>query len=90
MRPFWIASASSKYRTVCGTEEATSTRSLLRESTLLKAPCAPGTLPHAGALHVLSRLKSTRELSIYSKLRVYDGENCANRTQAKSVASTAR
>jgi serine protein kinase len=42
---------------------------------LEKAPCAPGTLPMLARYMVLSRLKAPANSSIYSKLRVYDGEN---------------
>jgi serine protein kinase len=69
------------------TEEAAIYQKLLRESTLLKAPCAPGTLPMLARYMVLSRLKAPANSSIYSKLRVYDGENLRESDpQAKSVA----
>jgi serine protein kinase len=69
------------------TEEAAIYQKLLRESTLEKAPCAPGTLAMLARYMVLSRLKAPANSSIYSKLRVYDGENLRESDpQAKSVA----
>ncbi|MEO8134138.1 MAG: PrkA family serine protein kinase, partial [Betaproteobacteria bacterium] len=47
---------------------------LLASSSLSKAPCAPGTLDMMAQFSVLSRLKEPENSSIYSKLRVYDGE----------------
>lgn len=48
---------------------------LLRNSSLNKAPCAPDTLRMMAQFAVLSRLKEPENSSIYSKMRVYDGEN---------------
>jgi serine protein kinase len=47
---------------------------LLANSSLAKAPCAPGTLDMMAQFSVLSRLKEPENSSIYSKMRVYDGE----------------
>jgi serine protein kinase len=47
---------------------------LLAGSSLSKAPCAPGTLDKMAQFSVLSRLKEPENSSIYSKMRVYDGE----------------
>jgi len=47
---------------------------LLDNSSLAKAPCAPGTLDMMAQFSVLSRLKEPENSSIYSKMRVYDGE----------------
>src|SRR5882762_6522275 len=47
---------------------------LLANSSLSKAPCAPGTLDMMAQFSVLSRLKEPENSSIYSKMRVYDGE----------------
>jgi len=47
---------------------------LLTNSSLSKAPCAPGTLDMMAQFSVLSRLKEPENSSIYSKMRVYDGE----------------
>ncbi|MBP5996652.1 MAG: PrkA family serine protein kinase [Azonexus sp.] len=48
---------------------------LLVNSSLSKAPCAPDTLLMMAQFSVLSRLKEPENSSIYSKMRVYDGEN---------------
>jgi len=47
---------------------------LLAHSSLSQAPCAPGTLEMMAQFSVLSRLKEPENSSIYSKMRVYDGE----------------
>jgi serine protein kinase len=48
---------------------------LLTNSSLSNAPCAPDTLKMLAQFSVLSRLKEPENSSIYSKMRVYDGEN---------------
>lgn len=48
---------------------------LLRNSSLNNAHCAPDTLKMLAQFIVLSRLKDTENSSIYSKMRIYDGEN---------------
>ncbi|MEZ5610437.1 MAG: PrkA family serine protein kinase [Rhodocyclaceae bacterium] len=48
---------------------------LLRESSLSEAPCAPDTLRMMAQFAVLSRLKEPENSSIYSKMRIYDGES---------------
>ncbi|MBI3187712.1 MAG: PrkA family serine protein kinase, partial [Gammaproteobacteria bacterium] len=48
---------------------------LLENSSLHAAPCAPGTLTMMAQFAVLSRLKEPDNSSIYSKMRIYDGEN---------------
>ncbi|MBU1363288.1 MAG: PrkA family serine protein kinase [Gammaproteobacteria bacterium] len=48
---------------------------LLFNSSLAKAPCAPDTLRMLAQFSALSRLKEPENSSIYSKMRVYDGEN---------------
>lgn len=48
---------------------------LLANSSLAKAPCAPDTLKMMAQFSVLSRLKEPENSSIFSKMRVYDGEN---------------
>jgi serine protein kinase len=48
---------------------------LLRESSLNEAPCAPDTLRMMAQFAVLSRLKEPENSSIFSKMRIYDGEN---------------
>ncbi len=47
---------------------------LLKHSSLVNARCAPGTLEMMAQFSVLTRLKETENSSIYSKMRVYDGE----------------
>lgn len=48
---------------------------LLTNSSLHDSPCAPGTLDMMAQFAVLSRLKEPENSNIYSKMRVYDGEN---------------
>jgi serine protein kinase len=48
---------------------------LLAHSSLVQAPCAPDTLRMMAQFSVLSRLKDPDNSSIYSKMRIYDGEN---------------
>ena len=48
---------------------------LLFNSSLDKAPCAPDTLRMMAQFATLSRLKEPENSSIYSKMRIYDGEN---------------
>jgi serine protein kinase len=48
---------------------------LVRNSSLASAPCAPGTLQMMAQFAVLSRLKEPENSSIFSKMKVYDGEN---------------
>ena len=48
---------------------------LMFNSSLSKAPCAPDTLKMMAQFAVLSRLKEPENSNIFSKMRVYDGEN---------------
>ncbi|KIL98600.1 Serine protein kinase (prkA protein) P-loop containing [Paramagnetospirillum magnetotacticum MS-1] len=48
---------------------------LIDTSELANAPCAPGTLEMLSRFSVLSRLKEHENSNLYSKMRVYDGEN---------------
>ena len=48
---------------------------LLEHSSLSKAPCAPDTLRMLAQFSVLSRVKNPENSSVFSKMRVYDGEN---------------
>lgn len=48
---------------------------LLEHSSLKAAPCAPDTLKMLAQFSVLSRIKEPENSSIYSKMKVYDGEN---------------
>lgn len=56
-------------------EELKIYRKLLEKSSLVKAPCAPGTLDMLAQFSVLTRLKEPQNSSLYSKLRVYNGES---------------
>ena len=47
---------------------------LLQNSELSSAPCSPSTLEILARFTVLSRLKEPENSSVYSKMRVYDGE----------------
>jgi serine protein kinase len=55
-------------------EEVKIYKKLLAHSSLSGAPCAPGTLEMMAQFSVLTRLKDPENSSIYSKMRVYDGE----------------
>ncbi|MDE0854890.1 MAG: PrkA family serine protein kinase [Nevskia sp.] len=55
-------------------EELQIYRKLLKNSSLTDARCAPGTLEMMAQFSVLTRLKEPENSSIYSKMRVYDGE----------------
>ncbi len=48
---------------------------LLEHSSLNEAPCAPGTLEMMSQFAILSRLKEPENSNLFSKMRVYDGEN---------------
>ena len=48
---------------------------LLTNSSLSESPCAPDTLRMMAQFATLSRIKEPENSSIYSKMRVYDGEN---------------
>jgi len=56
-------------------EEIRIYRKLLDNSELKGAPCAPDTLACLAQFCVLSRLKEPENSSIFSKMRVYDGES---------------
>jgi serine protein kinase len=56
-------------------EEVKIYEKLLRSSSLSEAPCAPDTLEMMAQFAVLSRLKEPENSSIFSKMRIYDGEN---------------
>jgi len=57
------------------TEETRIYEKLIDNSSLKTAPCAPGTLEMLAQFSVLTRLKDTQNSSIYSKMRVYNGES---------------
>ncbi|MCM2319972.1 putative serine protein kinase, PrkA [Pseudomonas linyingensis] len=59
---------------------------LLVNSSLAQAHCAPDTLKMLAQFTVLSRLKEPENSNIYSKMRVYDGENLKDTDpKAKSI-----
>ncbi|OHV13462.1 PrkA family serine protein kinase [Kushneria phosphatilytica] len=59
---------------------------LLEHSSLADAPCAPDTLRMLAQFSVLSRLKEPENSSIYSKMRIYDGQNLKDTDpRAKSI-----
>ncbi len=56
-------------------EEIQIYQKLLKNSSLSEAPCAPNTLNMLSQFSVLSRLVAPENSSIYSKMRIYDGES---------------
>ena len=56
-------------------EEVRIYEKLLTNSELANTPCAPGTLETLAQFSVLSRVIAPENSSIYSKMRVYDGES---------------
>jgi len=59
---------------------------LLENSSLSAAPCAPDTLKMLAQFTVLSRLKEPENSNVYSKMRVYDGQNLKDTDpKAKSI-----
>lgn len=56
-------------------EEVKIYEKLLENSSLDQSPCAPDTLSMLAQFTVLSRLKDPENSNIYSKMRIYDGEN---------------
>lgn len=56
------------------TEEKSIYEKLLSNSDLRNSSCAPGTLDILAKFSVLTRLKDHENSSVYSKMRVYDGE----------------
>ena len=68
------------------TEEVQIYQKLLQNSSLSEAPCAPDTLDMLAQFTVLSRLKEPENSSVYSKMRIYDGESLKDRDpKAKSI-----
>jgi serine protein kinase len=56
-------------------EEIKIYQKLLDNSSLAKTPCAPGTLNMLAQFSVLTRLKDPNNSSMFSKMRVYNGES---------------
>ena len=68
------------------TEEQQIYTKLIRGSDLAQAPCAPATLEMLARFATLSRLKPPASGSLFSKMRVYDGESLKETDpHAKSV-----
>jgi serine protein kinase len=68
------------------TEEIEIYKKLLSNSFLEGAPCAPDTLDMLAQFSVLSRIKEPENSSIFSKMRVYDGQNIKDTDpKAKSI-----
>ena len=57
------------------TEEQKIYEKLISRSELAAAPCAPATLEMLARFSVLSRLRRHENSTLYSKMRVYDGES---------------
>ncbi len=57
------------------TEEIEIYNKLLVNSSLKNSPCAPETLSMLAKFSVLSRIKEPENSNVFSKMRVYDGEN---------------
>ena len=67
-------------------EEVSIYEKLLSSSSLSTAHCAPDTLKMLAKFTVLSRLKVPENSSVYSKMRVYNGENLKDTDpKAKSI-----
>jgi serine protein kinase len=56
------------------TEEKRIYDKLIRSSDLANSPCAPATLEMLARFSVLSRLKQHENSSLFSKMRIYDGD----------------
>ena len=68
------------------TEEIEIYRKLLKNSSLSGAPCAPDTLDMLAQFSVLSRIKDPENSSIFSKMKVYDGQSIKDTDpKAKSI-----
>jgi serine protein kinase len=66
-------------------EEAKIYKKLLDHSSLKNAPCAPATLTMLAQWSVLTRLKEPENSTLFSKMRIYNGENLKDiDTKAKS------
>lgn len=68
------------------TEEIEIYRKLLKNSSLSGAPCAPDTLDMLAQFSVLSRIKDPENSSVFSKMKVYDGQSIKDTDpKAKSI-----
>jgi len=59
-------------------EEVEIYKKLLANSELSSAPCAPGTLEFLSQFCVMSRIIEPKNSTLFSKMRVYNGENIKN------------
>ena len=67
-------------------EEVKIYEKLISDSSLHSAPCAPDTLRMLAQYSVLSRIKEPENSNVFSKMRVYDGENLKDTDpKAKSI-----
>ncbi|WLQ11782.1 PrkA family serine protein kinase [Hahella aquimaris] len=67
-------------------EEVKIYKKLLKHSSLAGSPCAPDTLSMLAQFSCLSRIKEPENSSIYSKMKVYDGQNIKDTDpKAKSI-----
>ena len=67
-------------------EEVKIYEKLITESSLHDSPCAPDTFRMLAQYSVLSRIKEPENSNIFSKMRVYDGENLKDTDpKAKSI-----
>jgi len=67
-------------------EETKIYEKLIANSSLNAAPCAPGTLEMLAQFSTLTRLGEPENSSIFSKMRIYDGENLKDTDpKAKSI-----
>ena len=57
------------------TEEQKIYEKLIKKSELAKSPCAPSTLEMLARFSVLTRLRKHENSTVFSKMRVYDGES---------------
>ena len=68
------------------TEEIEIYKKLLKNSSLAGSPCAPDTLDMLAQFSVLSCIKEPENSSVFSKMRVYDGQNIKDTDpKAKSI-----
>jgi serine protein kinase len=68
------------------TEEVKIYEKLISESSLHSSPCAPDTLRMMAQYSVLSRVQEPENSNVFSKMRVYDGENLKDTDpKAKSI-----
>jgi len=67
-------------------EEVKIYEKLISDSSLNNAPCAPDTFRMLAQYSVLSRIKESDNSNVFSKMRVYDGENLKDTDpKAKSI-----